>query len=848
MNFTPPTTGLPGLDYVLHGVAPGDNIVWAVEKIENYRSLVNPFIQAAQSSRRPLVYFRFGSHPALMAKDSGAEIHEIDPRQGFEKFVRAVHTVIEARSIGACYVFDSLSDLADVWLSDQAVGNFFMLTCPRLKELETITYFAVLRDYHSLYALEPIRITTQFFIEVFQLRERIYVRPLEVERRSREAVNVLYRWDDEAFLPVKESAEIADILSRTQWPRLQNDRRIGYWRRLFRSVEQTLGNMRTGRRDPQIEEYVLQQVRRAFRVHHSGIAPLVERYLTLEDFHAVRDRMIGIGSVGGKTLGMLVARAFVREQDPELAGRLEAHDSFFVGAEVFMTFLVRNKVWKLRELLKLNPDSTSTREEGRRLIHQGEFPDDVLKQFAGMLDYFGESPYIVRSSSILEDALGNAFSGKYESVFVVNHGTTEERMAALLDAVRTVYSSVLDHEALIYRKRRGLLDSEERMALLIMRVSGSLHGKRYFPQAAGVALSRNPYVWHKEIDPKAGVVRLVLGLGTRAVDRSDDDYTRLVALNAPSRRPESGIADVREHSQRRMDCLDLGENKLVSCPIDDVFAEKSDFPPELYLTRTEDGRWITTFDHLLQETNVPKDLRRILELLEAAYGKPVDVEFCLNFLPDGSYRIHLLQCRSFQFHENTDTPMLEIPKGGRKLLVANGAVIGLGRSQRLKRIVAVSPDGYSQLSEQDRYAVARVIGKISRMQEDDANDLMLIGPGRWGTSTPSLGIPVRFAEINRASVICEVVAMHKGLVPDVSLGTHFFNDLVEHDVLYLAYFPERPDNILDLEWFVSQPNQLETLIPSAKKWSQIIHVIDANDEHPLWFRADPTTQECEVTL
>jgi hypothetical protein len=816
-----------------------------VERIENYQSLVHPFIQAAVDTRRPLVYFRLGAHAPLMARDGRAEWHELDPKIGFERFVRAVHAVIEDKGAGVCYVFDSLSDLADEWLSDQSVGNFFMLTCPRLKELETVTYFAVMRDYHSAYALEPIRATTQFFIEVFQLKEQIYVRPLEVERRSREAVNVLHRWDERAFIPVKESTVIADILSRTQWPRLQNDRRIGYWRRLFRTVEQVLGNMRTGRRDPQIEDYVLHQVRRSFRVHHSGIAPLVERHLTLEDFHAVRDRMIGIGSVGGKTLGMLVARAIVREQAPELAARLEAHDSFFVGAEVFMTFLVRNRVWSLRERMKADLDSTATRVEGRRLILQGEFPDDVLQQFAGMLDYFGESPYIVRSSSILEDALGNAFSGKYESVFVVNRGTTEQRMEALLDAVRTVYASVLDHEALSYRKRRGLLDSEERMALLIMRVSGSLQGRRYFPQAAGVALSRNPYVWHREIDPRAGVVRLVLGLGTRAVDRSDDDYTRLVALNAPMRRPESGVADVREHSQRRMDCLDLNNGTLASCPIDEVFAEPLDFSPELYLTRTEDGRWVTTFDRLLQETGVSKDLRRMLELLEAAYGKPVDVEFCLNFLNDGSYRIHLLQCRSFQFHENTDTPLLEIPRGGRKLLVANGAVIGIGRSQRLKRIVAVSPSAYSNLSEQDRYAVARIIGKISRMQEDDASDLMLIGPGRWGTSTPSLGIPVKFAEISRASVICEVVAMHKGLVPDVSLGTHFFNDLVEHDVLYLAYFPERAGNSLDIDWFVGQPNMLETLIPSAGKWSSVIHVIGGQ---PLWFRADPNTQECELTL
>ena len=177
-------------------------------------------------------------------------------------------------------------------------------------------------------------------------------------------------------------------------------------------------------------------------------------------------------------------------------------------------------------------------EAGRQRILSGRFPDHINDEFfRGMLDYFGESPYIVRSSSILEDARGNAFSGKYESVFVSNRGTREDRMEALPVAVRRVYASVLDEEALQYRRRRGLMDSEGRMALLIMRVSGAPQGRYYYPQAAGVGLSYNPFVWHPDIDPTAGVLRLVFGLGTRAVDRSDDDYTRLVALNAPTRRP-----------------------------------------------------------------------------------------------------------------------------------------------------------------------------------------------------------------------------------------------------------------------------------------------------------------------
>jgi hypothetical protein len=464
-----------------------------------------------------------------------------------------------------------------------------------------------------------------------------------------------------------------------------------------------------------------------------------------------------------------------------------------------------------------------------------------------MIDYFGESPYIVRSSSILEDARGNAFSGKYESVFVVNRGSREERMTALLDAVRRVYASVLDEQALRYRRRRGLLDSEERMALLIMRVSGAAHGRYYYPQAAGVGLSYNPFVWHPDIDPHAGVLRLVFGLGTRAVDRSDDDYTRLVALNAPTRRPEASFEEVRDHSQQRMDCLDLIEGTFASLPFTDVLEEPADYPADYYLTPTEaEGYPCITFERLLKETPVAQDLRRMLALLEEAYEHPVDIEFTLNFLADGTYRIHLLQCRTFQVRRESSV-LSAVSAAQTRLLAAHGAVIGVSREQRLSRIIYVVQDAYARLPEQERYAVARLIGRLNPMYPVGDRGLMLIGPGRWGTQSPSLGIPISFAEISRASVICEVVAMHDQLIPDVSLGTHFFNDLVEHDVLYVAYFPRKSGNFLDVEWFCRAPSRLLELDPIAAALEHVVRVIDCKDVGgEVFLRADATAQEAVV--
>ena len=839
------TTGLPGLDQVLRGLRPGDNVVWGVDEIEDYRRLVKPYAEAALRDGHRIVYFRFGLHDAMIEAESGIETHVLDPGVGFERFVSGLHRIINRHGKGTVYIFDSISSLGDIWFSDQELGNFFVLTCPRLWDLQTVTYFAIERDRHSIHAVEPIRETTQFFLEVFTQEGDFYVRPVKVQYRSKAAMNTLHVEKDGAFIPVEESAVLARILSTTRWPRIWRNRRSGYWNRMYREMDRLLGDKAEGAADPEEEAALLERVRGAFRVEHSGIAALAKTWLSLEDFQAIRQRMIGIGSIGGKALGMLVSRSILRAKAPDLAERLEVHDSFFVGAQVFVTFLVRNGIWWIRESQKGEEGFLKDLEEGRRRMMNGEFPPDILLQFEGMLDYFGEQPCIVRSSSILEDARGNAFSGKYESIFLSNAGSREERLAALLDAIRQVYASVLDPEALLYRQSRGLIESEERMALLIMRVSGRRRGRYFFPQAAGVGLSYNPWSWHPDIDPEAGLTRLVFGLGTRAVDRADDDYTRLVSLSAPLRRPEASLAEQHDHSQRRMDVIDLEADALVSETVESMISLCKDFPVRLYVDIGRDRMPWVTFDRLIKKTPVVEDLREMLAVLAAAYEAPVDIEFALNFLDAERYTIHLLQCRTFQVRKHeTIGPTDRAPRRGRIILETRGAVIGLGREIPVDRLLYVPAAAYASLAEQDRYAVARLIETLTERHPPEKN-LILIGPGRWGTESPSLGIPIRAGRIARACAVCEVVAMHSGLIPDVSLGTHFFNDLVEHDLLYLACFPGKPDNRIDTTWLEEARSRTRKIIPSAGNLADCVRWIDLGDLQAE-LHADPMNQTARL--
>ena len=418
-----------------------------------------------------------------------------------------------------------------------------------------------------------------------------------------------------------------------------------------------------------------------------------------------------------------------------------------------------------------------------------------------MLDYFGQSPIIVRSSSLLEDNFGNAFAGKYESVFCANQGSPQERLDAFLSAVRTVYASTMSEKALLYRAHRGLLDRDEQMAILVQRVSGAVHGHLFYPQVAGVGLSYNPYVWSEQIDPEAGVLRLVFGLGTRAVDRSDDDYTRLVALNAPQRRPDAERSGSPAVSQRRVDLLDLRANRFTSERIDDVARTSPDLPIDLYAVRRSallrgegdsprpsgEG-WVLTFGKLLTETPFVPYLREMLGILRDAYEYPVDTEFTANFLPDGRCLVNLVQCRPLQVKEggNIVDPPKRIPRSAL-LLESRGPVIGQSSRSRIDGMIYVVPAAYSGLPQRDRppWASHR---RIVHHHAEPGRNITAARARPLGTTTPSLGVPVSFAEINTVSRSARSSGWG-GLVPDMSFGTHFFNDLVEPDILYLAVLP-----------------------------------------------------------
>ena len=222
---------------------------------------------------------------------------------------------------------------------------------------------------------------------------------------------------------------------------------------------------------------------------------------------------------------------------------------------------------------------------------QGHFPSEIIYSLRQLLEEVGKSPLIVRSSSLLEVHFGAALAGKYKSVFCPNQGTLEENLAELQKAIAVVYASTLSPDALLYRKNMGLVDYDERMAVLIQKVQGTHYHQYFFPPVAGVGYSLNPFRWNPKIKREAGFLSLVSGFGTRAVERVSNDYPRIVALSHPQLRPNVGVAEMRKYSQHFIDVVDMETNKMKTLPVPEVI--KGDFPSLRYLASLDKGDYMS---------------------------------------------------------------------------------------------------------------------------------------------------------------------------------------------------------------------------------------------------------------
>lgn len=574
---------------------------------------------------------------------------------------------------------------------------------------------------------------------------------------------------------------------------------------------------------------------------------IARKYIDIFDLKAIKARKLGWGKIGGKAAGMLLAYKIVTHPDDDdeldLSNYVTIPENYFIGSDIYYDFKTVNEL-EYTTSLKYRSREEIEREYPRirDAYLQSRFPDDVVDRLRKLLEQVGNSPLIVRSSSLLEDNFGSAFAGKYDSFFLPNQGTVEENLSALLKAIAQVYASVLSPDALFYRQIQGLDDYDERMAILIQKVQGERHGKYFFPFVAGVGFSRNPFIWNNKLKREEGFLRIVYGLGTRAVDRVDRDYPRMIGLSHPQLRPAKTAREIKRYSQRFMDVINLEENRLETIPVSQVLS--TEFPGVQYLASVDEGDYVKpmfslgssvppdklvlTFDNLLKNTEFVTLMKTILKKLERHYRQPVDIEFTVQFTPGHpkpGLKIVLLQCRPLsnqEWNRDITVPTDVLPED---VVFSSNHLVPQGVVEKVKYLVYVDPLVYSQIPDNSvRLQLARVIGRLNKRLTDE--NFILMGPGRWGSSNIDLGVKVSYADIYNTRMLIEIAIARNGVIPEVSYGTHFFQDLVESKIYPLSLFPDSPDTVFNRQFIQQAPNHLPALLPEDSVYADYIKVVN----------------------
>jgi hypothetical protein len=395
-----------------------------------------------------------------------------------------------------------------------------------------------------------------------------------------------------------------------------------------------------------------------------------------------------------------------------------------------------------------------------------------------------------------------------------------------------------------YRSERGLLDFMEEMGIIIMQVVGKRVGKYWFPAFAGVAFSNNEFRWTPRLKREDGLVRLVAGLGTRAVDRIGDDFPLLVSPGQPDLRVNVTPDQVIRYAQSYIDVMNLESGCFESRDIHELIREVGDdFPlldelvsvnkhgmlrrPTRGMLDTENDDLVVNFSGVMEKKELIPQVKEMLRVLQEAMATPIDLEFA----HDGT-NLYLLQCRP-QSSMGEDVPLVvpqRIPVD-RQLFTANKYVTN-GYVAGIRYVVYVDPEGYSNLpTHDDMVDVASAVSQLNVTLP--RRQFILMGPGRWGSRGDiKLGVGITYSDINNTHMLIEIARKKGNYVPDLSFGTHFFQDLVEAKIRYLALYPDEEENLFNNDFFANSPNCLVTLLPKFAFLEKALRVIDIEQVRP----------------
>jgi hypothetical protein len=409
-----------------------------------------------------------------------------------------------------------------------------------------------------------------------------------------------------------------------------------------------------------------------------------------------------------------------------------------------------------------------------------------------------------------------------------------------MDAIAEVYASTFGPDPIDYRAENDLLDYHEEMAIMIQEVVGTRVGHYFFPAFAGVAFSQNEFRWSPRIKREDGLIRIVPGLGSRAVDRTSNDYPILISPGQPQLKVNITLDEIIRYSPIYIDLINLKTGEFETVNLESLKQFGNEYPllsQVVSILRQDhivqarpmsidfkNDKLVVTFEGLISRTKFVEQVKDILEILQKQYNHPVDIEFA----HDGK-NLYLLQCRSQSAGIEYKPPVLPSKIDADKILFTAERFISNGIVANVTHVVYVDPKQYSEITDLETMKeVGRIIGRLNKILPK--RQFILMGPGRWGSRGDiKLGVSVTYSEINNTAMLIEIARKTKDYVPDVSFGTHFFQDLVEANIRYLPVYPDDRGIVFNEEFLYRSQNMLSSFIPDiSSQIENVVRVIDVS--------------------
>jgi len=556
----------------------------------------------------------------------------------------------------------------------------------------------------------------------------------------------------------------------------------------------------------------------SFNKNYSSSVLAFNRTFDFEHWHFSK---IGEGSMGGKARGLafinnILNLEFVKKEFENV--NISIPKSLVLGAEIFSEFLSLNNLFSF----VISEDSDIRIANA---FINADFPPTII---GDLMDFIRKVkvPLAIRSSSLLEDALYQPFAGIYITKMLPNNEPDDaKRFLNLINAIKLVYASTFFKQAKAYLDSTNHHIEEEKMAILIQQVAGSKRGDYFYPDISGVAKSYNYYPFGN-VKPEDGIVEIALGLGKIIVD-GETSYP-FIPTNPKMPSPQfSSTKDLLKNSQKYFYAINMkgetnlsytDENQFIGkCTLNvaeqdgvlnyigSTYSQEED---RVYDGISRKGTRVINFAHILKSETFPlaKICKFLLNISEKAIGVPVEIEFALSLPKEGNLSLNFSFLQVRPLVRNTELVEVDANKYRKEdILVMSEKVLGNGAWKDIYNIVYVKPDTFDPSKS---VQIAEEIGKMNNLLKSGKRGFLLIGPGRWGSQDPWLGIPIRWDQISNVKSIVEVAISNMNVEP--SQGSHFFHNIASLRISYFTVSYNSNNSFVDWEWLNSLSYKAET--------------------------------------